>query len=67
LDSGLQKGQNIVVDGADRLRSGQPVIASTAHPRTGPGSGQASGHGGGPFGSHAGDKAGDKHDKRAQQ
>ena len=30
LDSGLQAGQNVVVDGADRLRTGQPVIATAA-------------------------------------
>jgi len=28
LDSGLKAGQNVVVDGADRLRAGQPVIAT---------------------------------------
>jgi multidrug efflux system membrane fusion protein len=69
VDSGLQKGQNVVVDGADRLRDKQIVTASTAHPTrsgqgaSGQGSGQASGHGGGSFG----DKAGGKNDKRAQQ
>jgi multidrug efflux system membrane fusion protein len=31
LDSGIQPGQRVVVDGADRLRAGQPVIASLAH------------------------------------
>jgi multidrug efflux system membrane fusion protein len=69
VDSGLQKGQNVVVDGADRLRDKQIVTASTAHPTrsgqgaSGQGSGQASGHGSGSFG----DKAGGKNDKRAQQ
>jgi len=28
LDSGIQPGQKVVVDGADRLRAGQPVIAT---------------------------------------
>jgi multidrug efflux system membrane fusion protein len=82
VDSGLQKGQQVVIDGADRLRAGQPVIAtSQQHPRTGQGpsgqggggqgSGQASGRGGG---DKSGDKASGKpsdssgkHDKRAQQ
>jgi multidrug efflux system membrane fusion protein len=67
VDSGLEKGQSVVVDGADRLRPGQPVTASTAHSRAGQGggqgSGQAAGHGGGPFG----DQAAGKPDKRAQQ
>jgi multidrug efflux system membrane fusion protein len=53
LDSGLEKGQNVVVDGADRLRPGQNVIASSAHPRSGQGGGQSADHGsarsGGPF------------------
>ena len=80
VDSGLQKGQNVVIDGADRLRDKQPVIASTAHPRSGQtgsgqgasgqgpsgkGSAQASGHG--PFGGKAGNQPSGKHDKRAQQ
>jgi multidrug efflux system membrane fusion protein len=30
LDGGLQPGQNVVVDGADRLRAGQSVIATAA-------------------------------------
>jgi membrane fusion protein, multidrug efflux system len=73
VDSGLQNGQNVVVDGADRLRPGQPVMASTRSDQggIGHGSGQASGHGGGPFGGKpgqpTGDRAGGKHDKRAQQ
>jgi len=39
LDSGLQPGQNIVVDGADRLRPGQIVTPSAARQR-GQGAGQ---------------------------
>ena len=42
LDSGLQPGQNVVVDGADRLRPGQLVIASMARQRSGQGAGQGS-------------------------
>jgi multidrug efflux system membrane fusion protein len=30
VDSGLKPGQNVVVDGADRLRNGQPVTATAA-------------------------------------
>ena len=41
LDSGLQPGQNIVVDGADRLRPGQIVAPSAARQR-GQGSAQSS-------------------------
>jgi multidrug efflux system membrane fusion protein len=73
VDSGLQKGQSVVIDGADRLRDKQIVIATSAHPRTGQGSGgqgsgQASGHGaGGKAGGQAGEQAGGKHGKRAQQ
>ena len=41
LDSGLQAGQQVVVDGADRLRPGQIVLASAARQRSGPAAGQA--------------------------
>ena len=53
LDSGLQAGQNVVVDGADRLRSGQIVTVSTARQRSGQGAGGQGkgqpGTAGGPF------------------
>ncbi|MGD0903265.1 MAG: efflux RND transporter periplasmic adaptor subunit [Terracidiphilus sp.] len=39
VDSGLQPGQNVVVDGADRLRDGQVVTVSTARQHTGQGAG----------------------------
>ncbi|MGA2672858.1 MAG: efflux RND transporter periplasmic adaptor subunit [Terracidiphilus sp.] len=39
LDSGLRPGQNVVIDGADRLRPNQIVTVSTAH-QHGQGSGQ---------------------------
>jgi hypothetical protein len=42
LDSGLEAGQNVVVDGADRLRPGQLVTVSAAHQRA---SGQTAGQG----------------------
>jgi multidrug efflux system membrane fusion protein len=45
LDSGLQAGQQVVVDGADRLRDGQSVVASAAHQHSG--QGQAAGQGAG--------------------
>jgi multidrug efflux system membrane fusion protein len=41
LDSGLQPGQNVVVDGADRLRPGQAVTVSVPRQRTAQGAGQA--------------------------
>jgi multidrug efflux system membrane fusion protein len=49
LDSGVQKGQNVVVDGADRLKDGQAVVATVARQRTGRGgsNGQAAGSGSG--------------------
>jgi multidrug efflux system membrane fusion protein len=47
VDSGLQPGQNVVVDGADRLRSGQVVTVSAARQRAGQGAGPASSQGGG--------------------
>jgi multidrug efflux system membrane fusion protein len=37
LDDGLQPGQTVVVDGADRLKPGQPVTASQARQRGGQG------------------------------
>ena len=37
LDSGVTPGQKVVVDGADRLRSGASVIVSAARPKTGQG------------------------------
>jgi hypothetical protein len=51
LDDGLQPGQSVVVDGADRLRPGQSVTASVARQRGGQGAkGQGKGTGGsGPF------------------
>jgi multidrug efflux system membrane fusion protein len=52
LDSGLQPGQNIVVDGADRLKPGQNVTASLAKQRGGQGAGQSTkGQGAGQGGS----------------
>jgi len=55
LDSGLQAGQNVVVDGADRLRSGQIVTVSTARQRSGQGAaGQGSGQGAGQPGTAGG-------------
>jgi multidrug efflux system membrane fusion protein len=40
VDSGLAVGQNVVIDGADRLRPGQIVTASIAHQHRGQGAGQ---------------------------
>jgi membrane fusion protein, multidrug efflux system len=36
IESGIRPGQNVVVDGADRLRAGQAVIATVAHPSAAP-------------------------------
>jgi multidrug efflux system membrane fusion protein len=36
LENGIRPGQNVVVDGADRLRAGQAVIATVAHPSAAP-------------------------------
>lgn len=47
LDNGLQPGQTVVVDGADRLRPGQNVTASVAHQRTTQGAAGASSGGNG--------------------
>jgi multidrug efflux system membrane fusion protein len=53
LDSGVEKGQNVVVDGADRLKDGQAVVATVAKQRTGTaattGKGAGSGSGSSPF------------------
>jgi multidrug efflux system membrane fusion protein len=51
LDEGLQPGQTVVVDGADRLRPGQSVTASVAKQRGGQGAkAQGAGQSGGnPF------------------
>src|SRR5208337_2024715 len=50
LDSGLKAGENVVVDGADRLRPGQIVTMSTARQRGSQGgAGQGAGSAGGPF------------------
>ena len=74
LDSGLQPGENVVVDGAERLRPGQIVTVSTARQQTRQGAG---GQSGGPFAAPnaaaqpaaqpgAGKDTG-KHDKRERQ
>jgi multidrug efflux system membrane fusion protein len=79
VDSGLQAGQKVVVDGADRLRPGQIVTASVARQRTGQGSGsqgggqggsgQGSAPAGGPFASPqpATQPSGKPNDKREKQ
>ena len=75
LDGGLQPGQNVVVDGADRLKPGQAVTSSVAKQRGGQGAkGQVSGQSGGsPFTAPAaasgpGSPAGNgKQDKRNKQ
>jgi len=51
LDSGVQPGQNVVVDGAERLRAGQSVLPSVAKQHGGQATGQASGQAAGHVGS----------------
>jgi multidrug efflux system membrane fusion protein len=46
LDSGLTAGQNVVVDGADRLRPGQTVTTSMARQKGGQAAGQGAASGG---------------------
>ncbi len=61
LDGGLKAGENVVVDGADRLRNGQIVTVSMARQRTSQGTaGQDSGQAGGSQGNS-------NQTKRAQQ
>ena len=68
LDSGPQPGARVVVDGADRLRPGQPVTVSAAHQRTGQGAGRAAGAGTGqnsPFtGTSSGEQPGNAGEHR---
>lgn len=79
LDSGVTKGQQIVVDGADRLRPGSQVIVSQSHQR---GAGGPAGQGeqgpnqgggrsrrdtlSGSSGGQGGGGAGNQHDKERQ-
>ena len=67
LDEGLQAGQSVVVDGADRLRPGQSVTASVAKQHGGQGAKSQSGSS--PFAApNPGAPAGNgKHDKRNKQ
>jgi multidrug efflux system membrane fusion protein len=70
LDDGLQAGQTVVVDGADRLKPGQNVTASQARQRSGPGAkAQGAGQSGGsPPAASPGAAAGaGKQDKRNKQ
>jgi multidrug efflux system membrane fusion protein len=60
LDSGPAAGTKIVVDGADRLRPGQPVSVAAAHQRQNQAAGQSSGQTQGqPAGSGTGQPASD--------
>lgn len=56
IDSGLQQGQQVVVDGADRLRPGAKVTVSASRQRGGQTPGQAPGQGSGKDGGKPGDK-----------
>ena len=46
IDSGLDAGQKVVVDGADRLRAGSQVLVSRARTGVGPGGREAGAAGG---------------------
>jgi multidrug efflux system membrane fusion protein len=61
LDSGLQAGQNVVVDGADRLRAGQIVTINAPRQRGGEAAGKS---GGAPFAAPAGGKQNDQREKQ---
>jgi multidrug efflux system membrane fusion protein len=78
IDSGLQAGQNVVVDGAERLRNGQLVAPNVVHQHGGQGgTGQSAAAGGAPGAaqaqpSHSGAPSGaspinGKHEKREPQ
>jgi membrane fusion protein, multidrug efflux system len=58
LDSGVKAGQNVVVDGADRLRNEQVVTSTTARQLAAQGAAAAAGNGNGEAGSGAGNGAG---------
>jgi multidrug efflux system membrane fusion protein len=47
LDSGPEPGAKVVLDGADRLRTGQPVTATAARQRGSQSAGPGAGHGAG--------------------
>ena len=61
LDSGLEAGQPVVVDGADRLRAGQIVTVSAPRGHSGQAAGQGSSQGAG------GGKSGQGHHQGNQQ
>jgi multidrug efflux system membrane fusion protein len=61
LDSGLQAGQNVVVDGADRLKPGQIVTASVARQK---GSQSGAGQSAAPGSQHSGSSDRQGKDKR---
>ncbi len=65
LDSGVEPGAKVVVDGADRLRPGQQVTAAAARQRGGQGAGAASG--GRPGGANAGQHKQDPSATQGQQ
>ena len=71
LDSGVTAGEKIVVDGADRLRPGAPVLASQGRaPTGGSGAGRGAGQGarqGGGQGAAGQDSAAGKRQPKEQQ
>jgi membrane fusion protein, multidrug efflux system len=69
VDAGLEPGQKVVVDGADRLRPGQIVSISAARQRTSQvAAGQSAGQGAGQSATSSSGKSGNgKHNQREQQ
>lgn len=57
LDSGIARGENVVVDGAERLREGAPVVVSQSRQRAG-GKGAGTGSGSGQSGADGSSAAG---------
>ena len=68
LDSGLQPGQNVVVDGADRLRAGQIVTINVPRQRGGQAAGQGTvgQSGSAPFAAPGAGKADSKREREKQ-
>jgi multidrug efflux system membrane fusion protein len=65
LDSGVEPGQKVVVDGADRLRQGAPVVATQAR-QTGAGQGAGSGAGSQAPAGNSGQETGKQQHKEQQ-
>jgi membrane fusion protein, multidrug efflux system len=67
LDGGLQAGQQVVTDGADRLKPGQPVIVSVPIKKGGAGQGTSNPGTPNPGAAAGSGSGGDKSDARTKQ